>query len=126
MKNIFAIWSCILVLTLSSCSRHEESNVPADLIPRDTMMNLVVESWLLESSIHTVITDYNAIEPATIALYADFFDRHHISKDQYIRSTEYYLNDDKTCEQFVQDCRQLLEEKREEFTGVSDPTSQPQ
>ncbi len=117
----------VLILLLSSCGQKEkEEQIPADVIPREQMIDIVVDAWFMESVIHNTIKYYEKLEPVSVSMYAEFFEERGISKEQFIHSLEYYMRDDKVAEDFVEECSQRFEERQEELTGVAIPVSQPQ
>lgn len=126
MKKLLFIIIGIATFAFCSCKHNQETAVPADLIPRDTMINLIAETWLLESSIAESQMNFGILENAVIALYDDFFKQHNITKDQFTHSIEYYLETEESAEAFIRECQQQLETKKDEFIGEEAPTSCPQ
>jgi hypothetical protein len=112
---------------MTNCSDKKEfREEPADLIPRNEMIDIVVDAWFMESAIHNVVTDGRKLEPTTVTLYKKFFEDHNITREQFIQSIEYYTGENKASENFIRECVQRLEERQEELTGVAAPVSQPQ
>lgn len=126
MKRIGLYIVFFLISLMISCGNKELQEAPADLIPRNEMIDIVVDTWLLESTIHTMVKQQEQFEPASVTLYAEFFKEHHISKEQYINSLEFYIGEQKASEIFIRECIRRLEERQEELTGVAAPVSQPQ
>lgn len=125
MKRLILFVFAALLLACG-CKKQKEEEIPADVLPREETIDIIVDAWFMESAIHNVITDGQKLEPATVTLYVKFFEEHHITKEQYIRSIEYYTNEKKASEKFIRECIQRLEERKEELTGVAAPASQPQ
>ena len=126
MKKLLFIIIVIVSFAFCSCKHTPEPTVPADLIPRDTMINLIAETWLMESSIAESQINFGILENAVISLYDDFFKRHNITKDQFTHSIEYYLETEEDAEAFIRECQEQLETKKDEFIGEGAPTSCPQ
>ena len=108
------------------CGCKNEKDKPDGVLSREETIDIVVDAWIMEGAIHNVITDGTKLEAATVALYQKFFEDHHITKEQYMRSIEYYTSEDKASEHFIKECVQRLEERQEEFTVGTGPTSWPQ
>ena len=127
MKRICFLLITVFILLMTSCTNKKElREEPADLIPRNEMIDIIVDAWFMESAIHNVVLDGTKLEPVTVTLYEKFFADHHITKEQFTSSIEYYTSEEKASENFIQECVQRLEERQEELTGVADPASQPQ
>lgn len=125
MKKLLLILAVFLLL-LPSCKQEVKEEIPADVIPREQMIDIVVDAWFMESVIHNTIKEYVKLEPVSVSMYAEFFEEHGISKEQFVHSIEYYMRDDGVAEAFVEECSQRFEERQEDFTGVAAPASQPQ
>ena len=125
-KQIVFLISLALLFFVSCEQKNEEQVVPADVIPREQMIDIMVDAWFMESVIHNTIKEYERLEPVSVSMYKNFFEEHDITKEQFEQSIKYYMRDDETSQEFVQDCSQRFEERKEELTGVADPISQPQ
>lgn len=126
MKKGLLLFVFAALLFTCGCKNQEKEELPADVLPREETIDIIVDAWFMESAIHNVITDGRKLEPATVTLYEKFFEEHHITKEQYIRSIEYYTSENQSSEKFIRECIQRLEERQEELTGVAAPVSQPQ
>ncbi len=126
MKKQIVFLILLALLLLVGCEQKKEEQVPADVIPREQMIDIMVDAWFMESVIHNTIKEYERLEPVSESMYKDFFEEHDITKGQFEQSIKYYMRDDKSSQEFVQDCSQRFEERKEELTGVADPVSQPQ
>ena len=115
-----------ILLLATGCNNGNKQEVPAGIIPHDEMIDIIVDAWLMESSIHVMVTDLDQTAPAAITLYAKFFEEHGISKEQFVQSAEYYMQPEQDSEAFVQECIQRLAEKKEAFIGDTLPILQPQ
>ncbi len=123
-KAIFSIIALIILLT-TSCDRKQQE-LPADLIPRDKMKDIIVDAWILENSIQFWYKDSDKLDSIAAGLYTDLFEKYDISKEQFINSSEFYLHNEANAEGFVKECIQRLDERRDEFTEIAAPASQPQ
>lgn len=125
MKKLLLILAVFLLL-LSSCKQEVKEEIPADVIPREQMIDIVVDAWFMESVIHNTIKEYEKLDPVSVSMYTEFFEEHGISREQFVHSIEYYMRDDGVAEAFVEECSQKFEERQEDLTGVAAPISQPQ
>lgn len=126
MRRQLLLFLSFLILMVSSCGQKEKDIIPADVIPREQMVDIMVDAWFLESVIHNTIKDYERLDPVTTSMYAEFFKEHDISKEQFVHSIEYYMRDNDEAQAFVEECSKRFEERKEEFTGGAIPVSQPQ
>lgn len=126
MKKQFIFLISILILLVSGCGEKNNEKVPDDVIPREQMIDIVVDAWFMESVIHNTIKVYERLDFVSETLYVEFFEEHKITKEQFTHSIEYYMRDDESSQEFVQECSKRFEERKEELTGVADPVSQPQ
>lgn len=125
MKRLLLFVFAALLLACG-CKNQKKEVLPKNVLSREETRDIIVDAWFMESAIHNVVTDGQKLEPVTVTLYEKFFEDHHITKEQYIRSIEYYTGEDKASEKFIRECIQRLEERQEELTGVAAPASQPQ
>lgn len=125
MKKNVIILIAILTLITIGCKQEEKEEVPADLIPREQMIDIVVDAWFMESTIHMTVPGPE-LEVTTVTLYEKFFPEHHITREQFVSSLEYYTNEEKASENFIRECIQRLENRQEELTGVSNQDLQLQ
>jgi hypothetical protein len=126
MKKHAIFLISIVLLMATGCGEKEKKDIPADVIPREQMIDLMVDAWFIESVIHNTVQDYDKLEAASVSYYAYFFEENGISKDQFIHSVEYYMSEEYGPQKFLDECSQRFEERREELTGVAIPVSQPQ
>ena len=116
----------IFTALIFACGCKNEKEIPEDVLPREETIDIIVDAWFMECAIHNVITDGTKLEPVSVTLYQKFFEDHHITKEQYVRSIEYYTSEEKASEHFIQECVQRLEERQEELTVGTGPISWPQ
>ena len=116
----------IFTALIFACGCKNEKEIPEDVLPREETIDIIVDAWFMECAIHNVITDGTKLEPVSVTLYQKFFEDHHITKEQYVRSIEYYTSEEKASEHFIQECVKRLEERQEELTVGTGPISWPQ
>ena len=125
MKKHILLLTSIAILMIVSCGHKDKEKIPADVIPREQMIDIMTEAWYMESVIHNTIKIYERLEPVSVTMYKNFFEEHGITKEQFTHSIEYYMRDDESSQEFIQACAQRFDERKEEFTGVADSISQP-
>ena len=125
MKKRTLLFFIISLLLICGCKNQQEE-IPDDVLSREETIDIIVDAWFMECAIHNVITDGTKLEPVSVTLYQKFFEDHHITKEQYVRSIEYYTSEEKASEHFIQECVQRLEERQEELTVGTGPISWPQ
>ena len=116
----------IFTALIFACGCKNEKEIPEGVLSREETIDIIVDAWFMECAIHNVITDGTKLEPVSVTLYQKFFEDHHITKEQYVRSIEYYTSEEKASEHFIQECVQRLEERQEELTVGTGPISWPQ
>ena len=90
MKNkglLFSIF--ITVFVLSSCSK-SAIKIPADVLAKDSMMNILMDIHIAEAGVKTLNPDSVAINNKTY--YQFIFKNHHISEEQFRNSLSFYTN----------------------------------
>ena len=126
MKKALLLFVFAALLFACGSKNQKKEELPPDVLSREETIDMVVDAWFMESAIHNVVLDGRKLEPVTVTLYEKFFADHHITKEQFTSSIEYYTSEEKASENFIQECVQRLEERKDEFTAVADPVSQPQ
>ena len=116
MKKRF-FWLTLLCCTLCLCSCHNKKQVldkPEDLINRNTMVDIIAESYIIESVIHT---SPDSIDKPTMTnlYYCELFNRYHITKEQFISSMEYYISEQSSAEKLLSDASERIAKKRQEL-----------
>ena len=121
MKKRIVFLIILTLLLFVGCEQKKEERVPADVIPREQMIDIMVDAWFMESVIHNTIKEYERLDPVSVSMYKEFFEEHNISKEQFENSIKYYMRDDESSQEFVKDCSQRFDERKAELTGVADP-----
>ncbi|MBR4136210.1 MAG: DUF4296 domain-containing protein [Bacteroidales bacterium] len=105
MKRLATILIALLTLCTACHKKQVVADKPDNLINRKKMVEILTDSYLAEAYIYASM-DSVSIEDLTLKLYKDIFDRHQITKDQFIQSMEYYISD-----------KELLQKMLEEVTN---------
>jgi hypothetical protein len=84
---------CLILLLIIACKeKKENNNIPKDLVSKDTMVLLLTEMHLLESSLGIRIFEERKIMNTRNAVKAKIYSNYGIGKDQFLKSYDYYSN----------------------------------
>lgn len=92
MKRFLPILLALLTLCTACHKKQVVVDKPEDLINRKKMVEVLTDSYLAEAYIYASLDSISA-ENLTLSFYKDIFDRHGITKDQFVHSIEYYISD---------------------------------
>ena len=56
-KSILFLISIVLLIS-ASCGQKNKEEIPEDVIPREQMIDIMVDAWFMESVIHNTIKEY--------------------------------------------------------------------
>ncbi len=89
--NRFAFIACVVMLFALSCtSGPAAESAPSNLIPRDTFVVVLADVRLLEGAYSTSYERVDTSDYAIASYYQRLFEEHHITKEQYLISYDYY------------------------------------
>lgn len=112
---LFAIIAAVL-LTLSGCNdKKKVMKRPPHLINRITLVNILAESYLIESTLQMTMPDSISKEELARRYYKDLFDRYHITSEQFESSVAYYVSEEKSAEKLLNDASALIVNKKNEM-----------
>jgi hypothetical protein len=88
LKNIGLLSIGVLLLfSIVSCSK-SEIKIPADIIPKDSMVFIMMDVHIAEAGVKTLSADSVAINTKTY--YAFIYKKHHITEEQFQKSLRFY------------------------------------
>ncbi|MBP5562957.1 MAG: DUF4296 domain-containing protein [Bacteroidales bacterium] len=107
----------LAVATLfSGCkSKKQVMEKPDKLINRVTLVNILAESYLIESTLQMTPRDSINKEDLARLYYKDLFDRYHITNEQFESSIAYYISEEKSAEKLLNDASALIVSKKSEM-----------
>lgn len=115
MKRTLIIALLPLTLLCSSCkSKKQVLEKPDDLINRKEMVEIIAEAYLIESTVHLSPDTVNRLR-LTRDFYKELFTRHHISREQFVRSIDYYIGEESSAEKLLTDASNRIGEMRKEL-----------
>ena len=111
------IASLMLLACLSSCnSKKQVMEKPDNLINRITLVNILADSYLIESTLQLSPNDTLSRDELARLYYKDLFDRYHITNEQFESSVAYYISEEKSAEKLLNDAAALIVSKKSELT----------
>lgn len=95
---------------------------PDNLIGRSTMVKILADCYIIESTVHTSPDSINRVV-VTQEYYRELFNRYQITREQFISSMEYYVSEESSAEKLLTDASNLIAQKRKEL-AISDTTEE--
>lgn len=106
----------MIVLVLSGCNdKKKVMKKPPHLINRITLVNILADSYLIESTLQFTYSDTISKEELARMYYKDLFDRYHITSEQFESSVAYYVSEEKSAEKLLNDASALIVNKKNEM-----------
>jgi hypothetical protein len=94
---------------------------PDHLINRITLVNILAESYIIESYLQMVPYDSIGKDELARQYYKDLFQRYNITNEQFESSIAYYVSEEKSAEKLLNDASALIVSKKSEII-VNDST----
>lgn len=111
-----------IVLVLSGCNdKKKVMKKPPHLINRITLVNILAESYLIESTLQMSTPDSIGKDELARRYYKDLFDRYHITNEQFESSVAYYISEEKSAEKLLNDASALIVNKKNEMMIDDNP-----
>ena len=108
-------------MVLSGCNdKKKVMKKPPHLINRITLVNILAESYLIESTLQMTVPDTIRKEELARRYYKDLFDRYKITNEQFESSVAYYVSEEKSAEKLLSDASALIVNKKNELM-IDDP-----
>ena len=112
---LFALIAAMLIV-LSGCNdKKKVMKKPPHLINRITLVNILAESYLIESTLQMTVPDSISKDELARRYYKDLFDRYHITSEQFESSVAYYVSEEKSAEKLLNDASALIVNKKNEM-----------
>lgn len=125
MNKLSHIWILFIafITLLTGCNdKKHVMEKPDHLINRITLVNILAESYLIESTLQMSPTDSIPKEELARRYYKDLFDRYHITNEQFESSVAYYVSEEKSAEKLLNDASALIVTKKSEMLMQQDST----
>lgn len=126
-KRIFILLILLIatLLTIGCRNKRQVQKKPDNLINRNTMVNILAESYLIESTIHIMNNDTVDKTVLSRQYYKELFDRYGITREQFVNSVEYYLGEESSAEKILSDASKAITEKRKALNLPDSVWEQP-
>lgn len=108
----------VITVLLSACNKKQLMPKPNNLIPYDKMVNVMAESYVIESMVYYLSPDSDKVT-ITRSLYSNLFNKYNISNDQFRTSIKYYLAEKSSADKILKSVSENISEKRKLY--VDDP-----
>lgn len=126
LTHILLTTIAVIVLVLSGCNdKKKVMKRPPNLINRVTLVNILAESYLIESTLQMSPQDSIGKDELARRYYKDLFDRYHITSEQFESSVAYYISEEKSAEKLLNDASALIVNKKSELMIDEYPTNIP-
>ncbi len=109
------IFLAALTLLTSCKSKQQVMEKPDNLINRITLVNILADSYLIESTLQMTTPDSINKDELARRYYKDLFDRYHITNEQFESSIAYYVSEEKSATRLLNDASALLVSKRSDY-----------
>lgn len=106
----------VAVLFAACNSKKQVMEKPDNLINRITLVNILAESYLIESTLQMSGPDTISKDELARLYYKDLFDRYHITNEQFESSVTYYVSEEKSAEKLLNDAATLIVSKKTELS----------
>ena len=92
MKNTAQLCLLSALLLLTACAPKPKVEPPADLIGKDTIVQIITEQLIIESTIFNAPPVYDK-DGLSRALYPQLFEKYNVTAPRYRSSITYYFTD---------------------------------
>lgn len=115
-STTFVILFMTLICFLTSCGNKKQVlEKPDKLINRVTLVNILAESYLIESTLQVTAQDSIPKKELARQYYKNLFDRYQITQEQFENSITYYISEEKSAEKLLNDASSLIVSKKSEM-----------
>ena len=118
LKNFILVSCCVALL--SGCAEKVAENQPSDLIPRDSIIEVMKEISLVEAVYQKRMINTLNQRDSAITLFAKIFAEYNISQDRFTRSFEWYKRDPNEAEKLFDDIISKLSKLDAEVKASAD------
>lgn len=111
-KHSFLFFGCLLIISLSACTKNEVS-IPSDIIPKDSMVYIMMDVHLAEAAVKTAAADTNY--KLNIKTYYDLiYKKYNITDSNFNKSLKFYTDNPVLLEQIYQKIAEEMSRKEAE------------
>jgi hypothetical protein len=111
-KHLILFFGCLLLINLSACSKKEVS-IPSDIIPKDSMVYIMMDIHLAEAAVKTAAADTNYKQ--NIKSYYDLiYKKYNTNDSNFNASLKFYTDNPVLLEQIYQKIAEEMSRKEAE------------
>lgn len=121
IRHILSFFLLLLVFFTGCKSKKHVMEKPDHLINRITLVNILAESYIIESYLQMAPYDSIGKDELARQYYKDLFQRYNITNEQFESSIAYYVSEEKSAEKLLNDASALIVSKKSEMM-VNDST----
>lgn len=110
----FVLLAALMLLAGCDSKKHVMEK-PDNLINRITLVNILADSYLIESTLQIIPNDTITKDELARQYYKDLFDRYQITNEQFESSVAYYISEEKSAEKLLNDAAALIVSKKSEL-----------
>ena len=115
VHTIVLILLALLTLFAGCKSKKHVMEKPDHLINRITLVNILAESYIIESYLQMSPPDSISKNEQARRFYKDLFDRYKITNEQFEASVAYYISEEKSAERLLNDASALIVSKKSDL-----------
>ena len=117
LQKAASVLVAVAVLFSGCNSKKQVMEKPDNLINRITLVNILADSYLIESTLQmSGRIDTISKDDLARLYYKDLFDRYHITNEQFESSVAYYISEEKSAEKLLNDAAALIVSKKTEMS----------
>jgi hypothetical protein len=116
MRKLFRIFSFTFICTLSSCGAGNSAKIPKGIVPPDTMVSVIADIHLLQSSVILGYSRNNTDTNITQA-YKSLWLKHHLTEESYNENVKYYCEHPKILDSVYEKVLTNLNQQKVELMG---------
>ena len=120
IKHISRVLLAALTFFSGCNSKKHVMEKPDHLINRITLVNILAESYMIESYLQ--MTPYDSIAKDELArqYYKDLFQRYKITNEQFESSIAYYVSEEKSAEKLLNDASTMIVSKKSDMFATEE------
>jgi len=119
LYRIIALFFLLVTLFTACNSKKHVMEKPDHLINRITLVNILAESYIIESYLQLSLPDSISKDELARRYYKDLFDRYKITNEQFENSIAYYISEEKSAERLLSDASALIVSKKSDLIDTT-------
>ena len=119
LYRIIALFFLLVTLFAACNSKKHVMEKPDHLINRITLVNILAESYIIESYLQLSLPDSISKDELARRYYKDLFDRYKITNEQFESSIAYYISEEKSADRLLSDASALIVSKKSDLIDTT-------